>query len=137
MTGPWTVLWEGGGRVSAAFGNVVVWWPVAIAAVLLLLQVAVARKIHRDAHFLALGWLATLGCFFVDVGDRGVCNYQIPLLFGIWALPLLIDAEASDVVAGFVSGGLIWLAGCAFFLWAPLVYAYEGFDEWFLPYFAR
>jgi dolichyl-phosphate-mannose--protein O-mannosyl transferase len=137
MTGRWTVMWSHNRRTAAAFGNVVVWWPAAAAALLLLLQVVVARKIHRDAHFLAIGWIASLAYFAIGTSARGVCDYQIALLFAIWALPLFIDAEASDVIGGFVSAGLTGLAAFVFVLWAPLVYAYEGFDERFLPYFAK
>jgi hypothetical protein len=94
---------------------------------LVLVQVALARKIHRDAHFLALGWLASLGFFAVGTSAREVFDYQIALLFAILGLPLFIDAEAPDVVAGFMSSGLSVFV---------LVSASEGFDERFRLYFA-
>jgi dolichyl-phosphate-mannose--protein O-mannosyl transferase len=137
MTCKWRILWTQLGRTVAAFGNVVVWWPLTISLSLLLVQVCIARRLHRYSQLLAVGWLSSLLFFVCGVNDRGVCDYEIALLFGLWALPLFIDAEASELISGFVSTGLIVFAALLFVLWAPLVYGYENFDTRFAPYFAK
>jgi hypothetical protein len=73
--------------------------------------------------------------FFSSCGARGVCDYEIALLFGLWNFPLFIDAEASELIAGIVSTGLIIFAALFFILWALLVYGYEDFDSCFTSYF--
>jgi hypothetical protein len=137
MAGRWTVLWTQLGRTVASFGNVAVWWPLTFAAVVLLGQVAWGRGIQKSSQHLAIGWGASLLYFAFGVSERGVCDYQIALLFGLWALPLFIDAEASERIAGFLCAGIAGVAGLLFLLWAPLVYGYENFDPRFTPYFAR
>jgi hypothetical protein len=39
------VLWQSLGRTSAAFGDVAVWWPITQTMVLMLLEMALTRKI--------------------------------------------------------------------------------------------
>jgi dolichyl-phosphate-mannose--protein O-mannosyl transferase len=137
MAGRWTVLWTQLGRTVAAFGNVAVWWPLTFAVIVLLLQAAIARRIRKNSQYLAIGWIASLLYFVVGVSERGVCDYEIALMFGIWALPLFIDAEASERIAGFLSAAIIVTAGMIFLLWAPLVYGYEDFDARLTPYFGH
>jgi dolichyl-phosphate-mannose--protein O-mannosyl transferase len=137
MQGHWHVLWTQLGRTVAAFGNIFVWWPILIAIVALLFQIFIAGKIHSDAQLLAIGYMASLLFFVFGLEARGVCGYQIPLLFGLWAMPLFIDTEASEEVSGFLFAAMIALSGFLFILWAPLVYGYENFDTRFLPYFAE
>jgi dolichyl-phosphate-mannose--protein O-mannosyl transferase len=137
MTCKWRILWTQLGRTVAAFGNVVVWWPLTVAVLLLLLQVILTQRLHRNSQLFAVGWLTSLLFFLWGANDRGVCDYEIALLFGLWAFPLFLDAEASEMIAGFVFTGLIVFSALLFILWAPLVYGYEDFDSRFTPYFAR
>jgi dolichyl-phosphate-mannose--protein O-mannosyl transferase len=135
MAGSWNLLWRDRNHAVAAFGNLVVWWPLTGALLLLLAQIAIARKIRKSAHYLAIGWAASLVYFTVGRARRGVCEYEIALMFGIWALPLFVDAEASDVVAGFTLAAMIGGAGFLFVAWSPLLYGSDGVFQ--LPYFAK
>jgi dolichyl-phosphate-mannose--protein O-mannosyl transferase len=137
MVGEWRVLWTQLGRTVAAFGNPAVWWPMTFAVVALLLQAAVARGIPKDSQSLAIGWLASLLYFAVSQSERGICDYEIAVLFGIWALALFIDAEASERIGGFLFAAIVAIAAILFRLWGPLIYGYENFDPRLTPYFAR
>jgi dolichyl-phosphate-mannose--protein O-mannosyl transferase len=137
MKGHWHLLWSDLDRTVAAFGNLLVWWPIPVAILSLVVQIVWARRIHSHAQVLAVGYLASLVFFVGGLEERGVCGYEIPLLFGLWAMPLFIDQEASNEIAGFLFTAMIIGAACLFWTWAPLVYGYENFDTRFLPYFAK
>jgi hypothetical protein len=71
------------------------------------------------------------------MNDRGVCDFGMSLLFGIWTLALIIDEECSEFYAGFIFSAIMVLSAVLFYRWGPLVYGYEGFNWAFPPFFAR
>jgi dolichyl-phosphate-mannose--protein O-mannosyl transferase len=133
MAGGWVVLWSQAGRTVAVFGNWPVWWAIAISMAILVLQICLLRKILTPAHLLTVGYVASLLFFVWGTEERDLCGYQIPLLFGLWAMPLFFDTELGEEVSASVFLLLMLVAAFFFVLLAPLVYGYENVNVGLLP----
>jgi hypothetical protein len=95
----WLVLWQSLRRTSAAFRNMAVSWPIT-ATMILLLQMSLTRKSPTEKHLLAIGWPAGLLFFVIGPSGRGVCDCETALLFGIWALPMVVEVELREAPLG-------------------------------------
>lgn len=133
----YTVLWTHLGRYVACFGNVATWWPMCLSIIYMFLKGIITRSFKTIQQKLCIGYLLSLVCFSFICNNREICDYQIPLMFGLWILPLIIDKELSPEMSGFILPLIIVSGFVIFYLWAPLVYGYENFDTRFLPYFAK
>ncbi|OHT15729.1 Dolichyl-phosphate-mannose-protein mannosyltransferase [Tritrichomonas foetus] len=136
MGDSWFVLWTQLGRYVSCFGNVAIWWPICFSIVICFVKFCFTAKLTTKSQLLSFGYLFSLLFFAFGLSQRGLCDYEIPLLFGIFTLALFIDEELSESAGGFVFTAIIAISGFLFVLWAPLVYGYENFDKRFLPYFA-
>lgn len=137
MATKWVVLWTQKERYVSCFGNIATWWPICIGILLCLLKFFLVGKINSKSQILCLGYLTSLVTFIFYPSLRGLCDYEISLIFGLLFLPLFIEEEFSEECNGFLFTALIFVSGFIFILWAPLVYGYENFDMRFFPYFAK
>jgi len=136
MTQKWNILWSQQGRYIACFGNLPVWWCICFWVVFEFIKFVFSKKITQPTTFMLIGYSMSISVFFFAKSERGLCDYQIPLLFGIWGMSMSINQELPPTAAGFVYSALILSCIFIFLLWSPLVYGYENFDMRFLPYFA-
>ena len=137
MACPWKVLWNHGGRSVAVFGNLPVWWGIGFATICEITKLVLSRRIRENTAIIFCGYASCMAYFLLGTSERGLCDYQLGLMFGIWGLSLCLDNELPQAAAGFALSSLVVAAGFVFLLWAPLVYGYENFDMRFLPYFAE
>lgn len=137
MTTKWVVLWTQKGRYVSCFGNIATWCPMCIALFLCMIKILLTRKINSKSQILFIGYSFSLLTFVFYPSLRGLCDYEIPLIFGLLFLPLFIEDEFNEEWNGFLLTSLIFASGFIFILWAPLVYGYENFDMRFFPYFAK
>lgn len=137
MACPWKVLWTQLGRTVAIFGNVPVWWSISVLALIQVLNMLFAMRIRKQSSLMYCGFFISLCVFIFKTSERGLPDFEVPLLFGICGLALSLDSEFSEQVSGFLTAFLIASSAFVFILWAPLVYGYENFDKRFTPYFAK
>ena len=133
---PWKVLWSDGGRSVALFGNIPVWYGIAFAFIIEALKLILSKRIRENTSIVFVGYLSCLLYLIPKTSERGLEDYQIALLFGIWSLALCIDTEFTPYTSAFIISSLCVAACFVYLIWSPLLYGYELYDARFLPYFA-
>ena len=136
MRCPWKVLWNDGGRSVALFGNIPVWYGIAFTLVVEIVKLSLSKRRRENTAIVLGGYVSCLLVLLLGSSERGLEDYQLALLFGIWALALCIDSEFAQYTSGFIISSLSVAAGFVFLIWSPILYGYESYDMRFLPYFA-
>ena len=131
----WYVIWNDSDRYVSCFGNVAVWWPICIAIIFSVIKFLINQKLTSKAQMLCIGYFSSLLFFQFGCSATEICDYEIPLIFGLYILTLFIDQELDESLAGFVFTTIIIISCFLFIIWCPLVYGYENFDQRFKPYF--
>lgn len=136
MTCNWVILWTQLQRYVCCFGNIAVWWPISVSIIICILSIIFKRSISTKVDLLCIGYVLSLLFFSIQPSFRGLCDYEIPLIFGLTFLPLFLETFLSETLNGFCLTAIIFASGFLFILWAPFIYGYENFDPKFVPYFA-
>ena len=137
MACQWKVLWTQLGRTVAIFGNVPIWWGISFGLLCTIIQMMITKKMTDYTTLLFAAFFETMAYFMLGLSERGLRDFQVSLLFGIWGFALFIDVQLPEYISGFVLAAITAISVFIFILWAPLVYGYENFDSRFLPYFAH
>lgn len=137
MTCKWKVLFRERGRIVAVFGNLPVWFFIGFSTISEFTKISLSRRLRDPTAIIFFGYLSGIIFLMLGNSERGLCDYAVPLLFGIWGLSLCLDTELPPDTAGFVLSSLCVASAFIYMLWSPFVYGYDSFGSRFLPYFAE
>lgn len=131
FTGRWVLYWTENGRHLICMGNVLVWWSV-FAAIIGSFVAKFFNTIDREGFDNLLGYLFSFLPFALIPRDTFLYHYAIPLMFGIFALVILLERQFSPKITGFLLSLVCFLAIFGFFMWCPWVYALTTPDFQFM-----
>ncbi|EAX91565.1 Dolichyl-phosphate-mannose-protein mannosyltransferase, putative [Trichomonas vaginalis G3] len=137
MTCKWKVLFRERGRIVAVFGNLPVWFSIGLATISEYTKIFLSRRLREPTAIVFFGYLSGIIFLLLGNSERGLCDYGVPLMFGIWGLSLCFDSEFPPDTAGFILSSLCVASMFIYMLWSPFVYGYDSFGSRFLPYFAE
>ena len=131
FNGRWVLFWTENGKHVICMGNVLLWYPIFIG-VLFNIGRKIMNSIDSESFDMLLGYLFSFLPFALVPRDCFIYHYAIPVLFGIWGLPIMIERTFGGETRGFIYCLVISLALFGYFLWCPWAYALTTPDFEFL-----
>ena len=123
------LLWKEQDRSISAFGNVASWYPILVVSAISIATAVASIQITTTTQLLACGWLLCYVSAIVCGGERGICDYELALIFGILGLSLYIDTQLSDTLSGFCMSAIITFSTLFFLILSSFVYGSELPDK--------
>ena len=123
------LLWKHQDRSISAFGNIASWYPVLVTSALSIAAVVASIQITTTTQLHACGWLLCYVSAIVCGGERGICDYELALIFGILELSLYLDTHLSATLSGFCTSAVITFSALLFLILSSFVYGSELPDK--------
>ena len=127
LTGKWVLFWVENGRHLICMGSPLIWYPIFFTILISLIYSINNKSFNSNLFGTIVGYFFSLLPFILIPRDTFLYHYSIPLFFGFWILPQLID-KLPIIIKTYIYCSLTFITFLSFYIWNPLAYGLEELD---------